>query len=250
MDGCAEGRVIPGVQDQLQREGQRAGGETNNLSPSLKLGAVVENYTPSKQVEHSQGSSHGMLPLEHWNGITKVAALVTTIDDIYDEYGSLDELKLFTKAIKRDKSTTIYEMGYNALISQGENIMPILQNVWGDLCEVFLVEKKWTHNKYMPTLEEYLENAWISVSGVVFLTHGYLFTNQEIKKDERVSLAECHHLLKWSSMTFRLCNDLATSLDETERGKTVNAITCYMHDTGLCEEVACGYIKVLIDEAW
>ncbi|PWA35780.1 terpenoid cyclases/protein prenyltransferase alpha-alpha toroid [Artemisia annua] len=73
----------------------------NNLSPSLKLGAVVENYTPSKQVEHSQGSSHGMLPLEHWNGITKVAALVTTVDDIYDEYGSLDELKLFTKAIKR-----------------------------------------------------------------------------------------------------------------------------------------------------
>ncbi|GJU41549.1 (E)-beta-ocimene synthase, chloroplastic-like protein [Tanacetum coccineum] len=141
-------------------------------------------------------------------GITKVGALVTTIDDIYDEYGSLDELKVFTKAIKRCDINlaehmpkklhicflaiynTINEMGYNALVSQGENIIPVLQKV--------------------------------------------------IKKEERVFLEEHHDLLKWSSMVFPLCNELATSSDETERGKTAKSITCYMHDTGLCEEVARG----------
>lgn len=32
---------------------------------------------------------------------TKVNALVTTIDDIFDVYGTLDELELFTLAVER-----------------------------------------------------------------------------------------------------------------------------------------------------
>lgn len=34
-------------------------------------------------------------------GLTKVSALITTIDDIYDVYGSPNELHLFTNVVKK-----------------------------------------------------------------------------------------------------------------------------------------------------
>ncbi|KAI3784572.1 hypothetical protein L1987_43673 [Smallanthus sonchifolius] len=69
-------------------------------------------------------------------------------------------------------------------------------------------------------------------------------------KDVVESLEKYHDLMKWSSVVFRLYNDLATSSDEIERGKTVNAISCYMHENGVCEEVARAYLTTLIDETW
>ncbi|KAL7603604.1 hypothetical protein Lser_V15G19530 [Lactuca serriola] len=200
--------------------------------------------------------------------LTKVYTLITVIDDIYDVYGSLDELVMFTDAVKRwDINTvkhmpeylqlsfrtlynTIIEIGSKTSIAQGEDIIPVLVRVWGELLEAFLLEAKWTHNKYIPTLQDYMDNAWRSVAGVVILTHGYFLINQEIKKDVVENLEKYDDLLKWSSVIYRLCNDLATSTDEIARGKTANAISCYMHENSVCEEVAREYIKTLIDKAW
>ncbi|KAI7742027.1 hypothetical protein M8C21_029288 [Ambrosia artemisiifolia] len=122
---------------------------------------------------------------------------------------------------------------------------------WGELTEAFFVEAKWNHSDYMPTLEDYLDNAWQSVSGVLVLTHGYLLMNQDANKDgTESSMEKFGDLFKWSSMIFRLYNDLATSSDEMDRGKSINAISCYMHENDVGEEVAREYINTLIDKAW
>ncbi|PWA46854.1 (E)-beta-ocimene synthase, chloroplastic [Artemisia annua] len=152
--------------------------------------------------------------------LTKVVALITTVDDIYDMYGSLNELKVFTNAVKRSS----YKFLMSAAI--------------------------WTHNNYMSALEDYLDNTWRSASGMVILTHGYFLIYQGFKNDSVESLDKKRDLYKWSSMLFRLFNDLATTSDEKENDKSPKAISCYMHEHGVSEEVAREHIETLIDKAW
>ncbi|XP_039160567.1 probable terpene synthase 12 [Eucalyptus grandis] len=202
-------------------------------------------------------------------GLTKVTALVTTIDDVYDVYGSLDELELFTDAVHRwDVNAlsnlpscmklcflalynAVHEMAYDVLKQNGENIIPCLTKAWSDMFKAFLQEAKWKHDKVTPTFEEYMNNGWISVSGLVILIHAFFLSTPDVRKEEIESIeTHGHDLLKSPAIIFRLCNDLGTSSAELERGETANSILCYMQDTGVSENVAREHIKELIDIEW
>ncbi|KAI8011439.1 hypothetical protein LOK49_LG06G01511 [Camellia lanceoleosa] len=201
-------------------------------------------------------------------GLMKVTALITTIDDVYDVYGSLDELELFTAAVERwdinavetlpDYTklcflalyNTVNEMAYDALKQHGVISIPYLTRAWADLCKAFLVEAKWCFNKETPTFEAYLDNAWRSVSGAVILVHAYFLMAKTITKEALDSLQAYHSLLEYSSIIFRLTNDLGTSKAELERGESANSILCYMKENGVSEQVARKHISNLIDETW
>ncbi|KAJ0052961.1 hypothetical protein Pint_02105 [Pistacia integerrima] len=121
---------------------------------------------------------------------------------------------------------------------------------WVDMCKAFLQEAKWSFNKYTPTFEEYLDNAWRSVSGTLILVHSYFLMNQSITKEALDSLENYHSLLRWPSVIFRLCNDFSTSKAELERGETASSILCFMHETGVSEEIAREEIRKFIEKAW
>ncbi|XP_058114086.1 alpha-terpineol synthase, chloroplastic-like isoform X2 [Magnolia sinica] len=81
------------------------------------------------------------------NEVTKVNQLITMIDDVYDLYGTLDEIKLFTDAVERWDTdaiedlpeymkicymvlfNTINSLGYDTLRDQGVNIIPCLRKL-------------------------------------------------------------------------------------------------------------------------
>ncbi|TXG47887.1 hypothetical protein EZV62_027181 [Acer yangbiense] len=150
--------------------------------------------------------------------LTKFGALITTIDDVYDVYGTLEELELFTDA-------------------------------WANLCKAYLLEAKWYYSGYIPTLEEYIENAWVSISAPVMLVHAYFsITNNSITKEDLEYLEEYPNIIRCSSMVFRLADDLGTS--SMKRGDVPKSIQCYMHETGASEEEAREHIQGLINETW
>ncbi|XP_019194049.1 PREDICTED: isoprene synthase, chloroplastic-like isoform X1 [Ipomoea nil] len=200
--------------------------------------------------------------------VTKTFKLVTVLDDVYDVYGSLDELEKFTAAAERwdvdaikdlpdymklcylSLFNTVNDLAYDTLKDKGENVIPIMKKVWADLLKAFLQEAEWMNNKYTPTFDEYLNNARFSVSGCVMLVHSYFSTTHNITKEAIHSLENYHDLLILPSIVFRLANDLSSSKAEIERGETVNSITCYMNETGLSEEQAREHISKLIDESF
>ncbi|KAK1567074.1 hypothetical protein Q3G72_007768 [Acer saccharum] len=163
---------------------------------------------------------------------------------------AVDDLPDYMKLCFMALYNTVNEMAYDSLKQYGENVIPYITKAWGDLCKAFLQEAKWCYNKYTPTFEEYLENGWRSVSGTVFLVHSYFLLSQNITKEALESLDKQHNLMRYSSIIFRLCNDLATSTAELERGETASSILCYMRETGVSEEVAREHIRTLIDETW
>nr|KJB69367.1 hypothetical protein B456_011G019600 [Gossypium raimondii] len=192
--------------------------------------------------------------------LTKAIALITVIDDIYDVYGTLDELELFTDAVERLVGkmwdikamkqlpdymkicflalyNTVNEMAYNILKEQGHDIVSNLKKTWVDLLRSYLLEARWYHSGYTPTFEEYMKNAWISITGPLVAIKASLFVTNQTNQKELEFLESYPDLLYWSS-------------DELKRGDVAKSIQCYMHENGVSEEVAHEHVKNLMREAW
>ncbi|KAL5568242.1 hypothetical protein UlMin_024817 [Ulmus minor] len=198
----------------------------------------------------------------------KVIYLITVIDDVYDLYGTMEELELFTDVIERwDMDAVdelpdymklcffilhnfIHEAAFDVLKEQKLLVIRNLKKVWADICRSFLVEAKWYCNGYTPSLEEYMENAWISVGGPVVLTHAFFCVTNPIQEKALQCLEKYPSIIRSSSMIVRFANDLATSSDEIERGDAPTLIQSYMHQSGASEEEARQHIKFLIGETW
>ncbi|KAL5066847.1 hypothetical protein RYX36_017734 [Vicia faba] len=200
--------------------------------------------------------------------LTKANALITIIDDVYDVYGTLEELELFTEAIERwdlnDMNSlphymqicyqTLYnyvnEVEFEMLNKTGYSISSYLKKEWAGLCKVYLTEAKWYHSGYTPTFEEYIENAWISISAPLMLIHAYFVIPNSFKIEDLHLLEEYSDLIRYSAMILRLANDLRTSKREIETGDIPKSIQCYMIETGASEIEAREHVKSMMYTIW
>ncbi|KAK1429342.1 hypothetical protein QVD17_11550 [Tagetes erecta] len=182
--------------------------------------------------------------------LAKLNCMITTIDDVYDVYGTLTELEQFTQVIDRwdinaieelpdymkicfiGFYNTINEISYNILADTGIFILPYLKNAWADLCKAYLVEARWYYNGYAPTLQEYLDNAAVSISGPAVLIHAMFLTSVGATQEILQCMERFEKIVHYSSLILRLADDLGTST------------------TGATEEEARRYIKELIHDTW
>ncbi|XP_037493564.1 (-)-alpha-terpineol synthase isoform X2 [Jatropha curcas] len=200
--------------------------------------------------------------------LTRVGALVTVVDDIYDVYGTFDELQLFSDAVERwdidamdqlpqymkicflTLYNSINEIVQELLVNYGLSVLPYLKREWTNLCKSYLLEAKWYHDGYTPTLEEYLQNGFISISAPLLLVHAYFTVTGQITEEVSKYLEEYPDIIRYSSLITRLADDLGTSSYEQKRGDNSKSIQCYMHETESSEEEARKYIHYLIGETW
>ncbi|KAF3445378.1 hypothetical protein FNV43_RR10554 [Rhamnella rubrinervis] len=151
---------------------------------------------------------------------TIVNALITVIDDTYDVYGTLEELEVFTHAVE----SAINEITYDVFKEQGFYILKYLKNEWVGLCRAYFKEARWYCSGYKPSMEEYIENACLSIAAPVILGHAYATATNPITKEDLQTMDEYPNIVHSSGIIMRLAAYLGTSTYEIQRGDVPKSI--------------------------
>ncbi|KAK8969356.1 hypothetical protein KSP40_PGU008473 [Platanthera guangdongensis] len=236
------------------------------------LGIVCDelSFARDRLVEHYLWAMGFCFDLKFWTcrkGLAKMCCFITTIDDVYDVYGTLDELELFTEMVEKwefsalellpDYMKTCLTLLFNTMneiactnsTAQGSYVLSYLKRSWADLCKAYLTEARWYHTGYTPTLNEYLENAWASISSNLLLVFAHCVSG-DVTVDSLNKFEFYPDIVRYSSILFRLYDDMGTSTDEMQRGDVPKSIQCYMKEKNVSESIARDYIKCLIKKYW
>ncbi|PKA53608.1 (3S,6E)-nerolidol synthase 2, chloroplastic/mitochondrial [Apostasia shenzhenica] len=214
------------------------------------------------------------IPEPHFNNrveLTKVIALVYVIDDIFDVFGSLEELTLFTEAVERwdisimDSLPTYMKICYHTLESitneisdlvckeSGWNPINSLRKLWVLLLKAFLVEAKWFSSRITPESNEYLENAVISTGVPVVLLHFFFTVCNGEGKDTIAHDLENNQIpdiISHAASILRLWDDLGTAKDDCQEGFDGSYIDYYMKEHDITLENARNETKKMISSEW
>lgn len=169
----------------------------------------------------------------------KNSVLTTVVDDFFDVGGSKEELENLITLIEKSRTNeieeegfcseqvkivfhavynTIKELGVKAIAYQNRDVTEHIRETWVDLMKSMMKEAEWTMNNTIPTLEEYMENGYVSFAlGPIILPALYL-VGPELS-DDIVRCPEYHNLYKLVSMCGRCLNDIQGFQRETKEGK-------------------------------
>ncbi|KAL5077987.1 hypothetical protein RYX36_016971, partial [Vicia faba] len=163
----------------------------------------------------------------------------------------LDELPEYMKICFNALQDVTNEIAYEVGGEKNFNmVLQCLKNTWIEFCKALFMEAKWYKMGYIPSLQEYLSNASITSSGPLILIHSYFATMHELT-DEIVDFSHTYQDLVYNvSLIIRLCNDLATTTAERERGDVASSIACYINEMDVSEENARKHIQEIINGAW
>ncbi|CAL9017350.1 unnamed protein product [Prunus brigantina] len=199
--------------------------------------------------------------------LSKVTALLVIIDDIYDAYGTHEELELFTEAVERWDISAMYHLPeymkvcYQALLDVYVEIEENLANE-GNLYSIhyareamkvqvraYLREAKWFHQKYTPTMDEYMSAA-LDTSYFMLATTSFVGMGDIATKDSMDWVFNDPKMVKAASLIGRLMDDIKSHQFEQKRGHVASAVECYMKEYGATEEEANIELSKQVNNAW
>ncbi|TKY48785.1 terpene synthase 11 [Spatholobus suberectus] len=175
----------------------------------------------------------GILPEPRYSNcrieLAKTICVLQVMDDMFDNYGTLDELVLFTKAIKRwdldameqlpeymkicymALYNTTNEIAYRIQKEHGQTVVACLKRTWIDIFEAYLKEAKWFSNRHVPAFREYLDNGVISSASYMALVHATFLIGDGLSKEIISMMNPYPRLFSCSGEILRLWDDLGTS---------------------------------------
>ncbi|KAG6471149.1 hypothetical protein ZIOFF_072250 [Zingiber officinale] len=165
------------------------------------------------------------------------------------DVNAIDKLPEYMKLCFLAVFNTVNGAGYEVMRNKGVDIIPYLKRAWAELCKMYMREARWYHAGYTPTLDEYLDGAWISISGALILSTAYCM-GKDLTKEDLDKFSTYPSIVRPSCMLLRLHDDFGTATDELARGDVQKAVQCCMHERKVPEAVAHEHIKQVMEAKW
>nr|QIK00169.1 sesquiterpene synthase 3 [Senecio scandens var. incisus] len=199
---------------------------------------------------------------------TKLVAFVLLLDDTYDAYATIDEIRLLTHAINRWEVSAIEQLPeyfkpiyeiflneftelYQQQAKEGrEYLVDATKEAFQKLARAYLQEAEWRHNKEVPLFEEYMKIGLIT-STHEFLSKSCLIGMGKIVTKEGFAWYQTYpKILKDSELIGRLQDDVSSFEFERERDATATGVDAYMKTFEVSEKIAVEEVKKIIENTW
>ncbi|KAJ0444427.1 putative beta-farnesene synthase [Helianthus annuus] len=201
--------------------------------------------------------------------LMKTSMWLIVLDDTYDNYGTYEELKIFTDAVQRwsmsclDLLPEYMKLIYQELLNHHQEMEESLEKegktyqihyvieMAKEVLENNLVEAKWLKEGYMPTLEEYMSVSMKTCTYGLMIARSFVGrVDNMVTEDTFKWVATYPPIVKAACLVLRLMDDITTHKEEQERGHVASSIECYQKETGASEKEACEFISNMVEDAW
>ncbi|KAJ4849620.1 hypothetical protein Tsubulata_044566 [Turnera subulata] len=169
--------------------------------------------------------------------ISKFGQCFSVIDDMYDVYGRIDELELFTEAIERWDGSI-------------EHLPDYMKVVFHLLMELLKQLEEETTKEGRPYCIQYVKEA-VKRQIRAYITEARWFNQGYVPKFEEhravTGVSTCLYMLAYQTVSMM---PEATKEFEQKRGSVASTVECYMKEYGVSKEEAHDVIKKLIKDDW
>ncbi|PON90389.1 Squalene/phytoene synthase [Trema orientale] len=212
--------------------------------------------------------------------ITKLIAILTIIDDIYDSFGTLEELEPFTEAIERfttrlypftrwdicavDQLPEYMKLCYKALLdlyieieefSKGRSYcVGYAKKGLQKQVRAYFHEAKWLHQKHIPMLDEYMPIGLNNAGSFLLIVMAFIGMGDGVTKDslDWVFTDPEPKMVRSMSIVGRVMNDIAYHKSDQRRSGHIvaSAVECHMKQYGSTEQDAIDELSQQVSDAW
>ncbi|URE21334.1 hypothetical protein MUK42_12696 [Musa troglodytarum] len=158
---------------------------------------------------------------------TKVAAMTSILDDIYDLCSTLEESQLLTQAIQRWDAKAVHQLlqymkGYflklihafeefkNLLAHNEKYRVFYLKEAMKGLSRSYLEENKWVVKQYVSKLEEHLQISLISSANPMLVCASFVRMGEVATKEAFEWVASFPKIIKASALIAHIANDFVS----------------------------------------
>ncbi|XP_024006326.1 alpha-humulene/(-)-(E)-beta-caryophyllene synthase isoform X1 [Eutrema salsugineum] len=203
--------------------------------------------------------------------ITAVALILfTALDDMYDAYGTMEELELFTDGMEKYSICNVAPNGipesmkhiYRVTVGFYDKLEEELEKEGRSGCGFhlkkslkttangYMQEAKWLKNNYIATFDEYKENAILSSGYYPLIAMTFAGMGDVAKLDAFEWLSSNPKIRVASEIISRFTDDISSYEFEHKREHVATGIDCYMKQFGVSKEQAVEAIDNIVSDAW